>query len=139
MKAVFADAVYWIALVKPGDPWRVSAESARASLGRVQIVTADEVLTEFLTALSRGGATLRQQAVRMVRAILANPNVKVVPQSRSSFLGGLDLFEQRRDKEYSLADCISMNTMRSESLSEALTSDHHFEQEGFVVLMKERS
>ncbi len=136
MKAVFADAVYWIAMVKPDDSWKASAASARDSLGPVRIVTTDEVLTEFLTALSGGGETLRQKAAQMVRAILANANVKVVPQSRRSFLQGLELFEQRHDKEYSLADCISMNTMRSESLSEALTNDHHFEQEGFAVLMK---
>jgi predicted nucleic acid-binding protein len=138
MKAVFADAVFWIALVKPGDPWKSSAESAKAALGPVRIVTTDEVLTEFLTALSGGGEKLRQQAARMVRAILDNPNVKVVPQSRGSFLDGLALFERRRDKEYSLADCISMNTMRSEAISEVLTSDHHFEQEGFTVLMKKQ-
>ena len=32
----------------------------------------------------------------------------------------------RDKKEYSLIDCISMNAMRTESLVEALTNDHHF-------------
>ncbi len=31
-----------------------------------------------------------------------------------------------------------MNTIRSESLSEILTNDHHFEQEGSPILMKSR-
>ena len=31
-----------------------------------------------------------------------------------------------------------MNTMRSMSLSEALTNDHHFEQEGFTILIKKQ-
>jgi predicted nucleic acid-binding protein len=39
-------------------------------------------------------------------------------------------------KEYSLTDCISMKAMRSESVSDVLTNDHHFEQEGFNILMK---
>ncbi len=71
----------------------------------------------------------------MVRAILDNPNVTVLPQSRDSFLGGMQLYEQRPDKKYSLTDCISMNAMKRKSVNKILTNDHHFEQEGFVVLM----
>ena len=73
----------------------------------------------------------------MVRAILTNPDVTVVPQSRDSFLEGLALYEQRGDKHYSLTDCISITTMRAESLTDVLTNDRHFEQEGFTVLMKQ--
>jgi predicted nucleic acid-binding protein len=94
------------------------------------------VLTEFLTALGGSGQKLREQAAKMVHAIVANANVKVIPQSRDSFLRGLDLYETRADKSYSLTDCISMNAMRAEALTEVLTNDHHFEQEGFTVLMK---
>ena len=138
MKAVFADSLYWIAIVRPGDSWADAAKRAKEQLGEVRIVTTDEVLTEFLTALSAAGETLRWQVAQMVRAILANPNVKVVPQTRGTFLQGLEFFGQRRDKEYSLTDCVSMNTIRSESLSEILTNDHHFEQEGFTILMKKQ-
>ena len=49
---------------------------------------------------------------------------------------GLNLYKKRSDKEYSLQDCISMVVMRKESITEILTSDHHFEQEGFTILMK---
>ena len=136
MKTVFADTVYWIATVKPGDQWADAAKRARAALGELRIVTTDEVLTEFLTALSSSGQNLRRQAGKMVRAILSNPNVKVVPQTHAAFLAALALYEQREDKEYTLTDCISMNAMRSESLTAVLTNDHHFDQEGFTVLIK---
>ena len=135
MKVVFADSLYWIAIARPGDPWASSASKARGLLGDVQIVTTDEVLTEFLTALCGGGPKLRHRAASIVREIIANPNVRVIPQSRDSFLDGLTLYELRGDKEYSLTDCVSMNAMRSESIAEVLTNDHHFEQEGFTVLM----
>lgn len=138
MKMVFADTLYWVAIVRPNDPWGDSAKKAKVSLGNVLLLTTDEVLTEFLTALSPGGDSLRRQAAKMVRAILANPNVKVVPQSRDSFLRGVDLYEQRLDKEYSLTDCISMNAMKSESVAEVLTNDRHFRQEGFEVLITEK-
>jgi len=136
MKSVFADSLYWIAIAKPGDPWAAAAKSAKGLLGEVRTVTTDEVLTEFLTALGTSGPNLRQQAAKIVRAIISSPNVKVIPQSRESFLRGLQLYERRGDKEYSLTDCISMNAMKSESITEILTNDHHFEQEGFSILIK---
>ncbi len=135
MKTVFADAVYWIAIVKPRDPWRDAARAAKKRLGQARIVTTEEVLGEFLAAL-RKGPSLRHTAVKMVRAILSNPNVKVVPQSRDSFQKGLALYDARGDKQYSLQDCVSMNVMTAGSITEVLTNDHHFKQEGFTILMK---
>jgi uncharacterized protein len=44
------------------------------------------------------------------------------------------LYKDRPDKEYSLTDCISMQVMRREGLTEVLTNDHHFTQEGFRIL-----
>jgi len=134
MRKVFVDTHYWLAIVHPNDPWQAAAKRAKSSLGNVLMVTTDEVLSEFLTALSKG-EHLRKQAVQMVKKIMENPNVKVVPQSRDSFLKGLDLYGQRLDKMYSLTDCISMNVMQKESINEVLTNDRHFEQEGHVVLI----
>ncbi len=135
MTTVFADTLYWLAVIRPNDQWKDSARRAKSLLGNVLLLTTDEVLIEFLNALRDGGENVRRQAAKMVRAILINPNVRVLAKSRDSFLHGVELYEQRPDKEYSLTDCISMNVMRSESVSKILTSDHHFEQEGFEVLI----
>ncbi len=135
MKKVFADTQYWIAIVKPGDSLAAAAKAARSLLSEVFIVTTDEVLTEVLSALSKG-EHMRKQAALMVRAIMEDPNVKVIPQTRDSFLKGLTFYENRNDKKFSLTDCISMNAMKAESLVEVLTHDRHFEQEGFAVLIK---
>ena len=100
------------------------------------LVTTDEDLTEFLTALSRGGRTLRTRGANAVRTMLEDPAVMIVPQSRQSFLNGVSRYEQRLDKGYSLQDCVSMNVMEAEGITDILTSDRHFEQEGFNILMK---
>jgi predicted nucleic acid-binding protein len=110
----------------------ITAERAASA-----IVTTDEVLGEYLTFFASASETLRRGAAASVQRILANPVIRVIPQSRSSFLGGLDLYSQRPDKGYSLVDCISMRTMRREGLTEALTNDRHFEQEGFHALFRD--
>jgi predicted nucleic acid-binding protein len=97
------------------------------------LVTTDEVLTEVL-AFTSSDPDLRKEASRAVRRILTAGKVRVLPQSRESFLDGLDLYEARPDKGYSLTDCISMRAMQREKLTEALTNDRHFEQEAFRVL-----
>ena len=52
---VFADTAYWIAVFRPTDPWAEAARAARLRLGRIRLLTLDEVLAEFLAALSAGG------------------------------------------------------------------------------------
>lgn len=136
MKTVFVDTLYWIARINPKDQWHEAAKQARATLGDVFFVTTDEVLGEFLAAMSRGGPVMRQKAVETVRAIIKNTNTKVMPQSRGSFLKAMDRYEARKDKEYSLVDCSSMNAMEAEGIQESLTHDQHFVQEGFATLIR---
>lgn len=136
MRVVFADTSYWIAVARPGDPWKAAANAARKQVGDALSLTTDEVLAEFLTALS-AGSTLRRQAATMTRAILMSANVRV-PQSHESFMQALELYESREDKDYSLIDCVSMNAMRATGVTDVFTNDHHFEQEGFIALMKNR-
>ena len=135
MKTVFADTHYWLALANPRDPWHKPAGEAQVALGPARVVTDDEVLSEFLTAMS-GKPELRKVAVKMVQAVMQNPNIRVFPQTRDSFLRGLERYAARGDKAYSLTDCASMNAMDAEGIREILTNDHHFEQEGYIVLIK---
>ena len=51
-------------------------------------------------------------------------------------LWGVGLFASRPDKHWSLTDCISLVVMEELGLSEAMTADHHFEQAGYVALLK---
>lgn len=136
MRRVFADTLYWVASITPGDPWHSPTLQAVRVLGPAHIVTTEEVLVEFLSAYGRRGTYLRRQAINTVRAILANSHVTVRPQTHDSFLEGLNFYASRADKAYSLVDCISMNTMRQFRIAEVLTDDHHFAQEGFSILIK---
>lgn len=52
------------------------------------------------------------------------------------FDAGVRLYRERPDKDWSLTDCISFVAMEERGIREALTGDHHFEQAGFVALLK---
>ena len=136
MAAVFVDTAYLIAVYSRGDQWRETALDARQRLGDSDLVTTDEVLIEFMTAMSGMGAIFRERAANIVSAMLESDSVRVVAQSRQSFLDGLDRYRRRPDKSYSIQDCIAMNVMEAEGITQVLTSDHNFEQEGFTILMK---
>jgi len=66
-----------------------------------------------------------------------DPDIHIVPQTRTGFLDASTLYNARPDKGYSLTDCISMQTMRREGITEVLTNDRHFEQEGFRALFRD--
>lgn len=136
MKAIFADTFYWAALSALDDPAHARAMEISRSIAPEKIVTTDEVLAEYLTFFSSASAAIRNRVGRNVAALIDSAEVRVIPQSRGSFLAGLELYRARPDKGYSLTDCVSMQTMKSEGLTDVLTNDRHFEQEGFRALFR---
>jgi uncharacterized protein len=135
MKVFFADTFYWIALTNPKDAAHREVMEFTTKLGPRSVITTDEVLTELL-AYCASSAKLRREVGLAVLRLQDDPDIQVVPQTRSGFLEGLALYNARPDKGYSLTDCISMQIMRREGIAEALTNDRHFEQEGFRALFR---
>lgn len=93
-------------------------------------------MVELLNFVSGYGAWLRAEVAEWVKQTAADPAMTVVPQSDESFGRGLALYRSRGDKEYSLTDCVSMTVMQEAGIVEVLSNDHHFAQEGFVVLLR---
>ena len=136
MRRVFVDTSYWVVVIDARDPWHGAARRAPQKLGRARYITTDTVILETLNAFSACGATMRLHAIASMRALLADRSVEVVEQNRDLLLRGMDLYEKRPDKGYSLTDCISLVVLRDRSLRDVLTTDHHFAQEGFTVLIE---
>lgn len=136
MKPVFADTFYWVSLTNPDDEAHARASAYDLSDDRPDIITTDEVLTEFLTFFSDKGSYWRMRAVAVAQGIRSDETVQVIPQTHQSFRSGFDLYAARPDKGYSLTDCIAMQAMRREGITDVLTNDHHFAQEGFRVLFR---
>jgi predicted nucleic acid-binding protein len=108
-----------------------------ATINSPRIVTSEAVLTEYLNFFAEWGTAFRRKAEGNVRAVLSASSVTVVPHTHELFLGALDLYRSRPDKGYSLTDCMSMLAMRREGVTDVLTNDRHFEQEGFRALFRD--
>jgi predicted nucleic acid-binding protein len=134
VKTVFADTGYWVAVLDPKDRLHEKARQASIALGKFRILTTEMVLGELLAALSK--VPLRPFAIRGVEAIRSNPNVEVVPQTSLQFVSAFESYRSIDDKEWSLTDCASFVLMRERGLTQALAHDHHFEQAGFVALLR---
>lgn len=130
----FADAFYWIALASPKDAWHARVLAWQQANRAARFVTTEEVLTEVLNWFAPRVQHLRAAAVKLARILLSDQAIQVLPQTSVDFHAALALFEARPDKEYSLTDCRSMVAISSLGLSEVLTNDHHFTQEGFTIL-----
>jgi predicted nucleic acid-binding protein len=133
MTTVFADSFYFFALANPNDLAHQRAVSfLRSFTGK--LVTTGWVLTQLGDGWAK--PTQRTFLVPLLSKLHANPNARIEPFSDHLFQEGVDLYNQRGDKEWSLTDCISFVVMHKEAISDALTGDHHFEQAGFLALLK---
>ena len=99
-----------------------------------RVVVTDYVFVELGNFFAE--SRYRGRVPAFVRQLRGDPTVEVIPASQSLLDKGLEPYEQRPDKEWSLTDCISFVVMREHGLTEALTSDHHFEQAGFRALLR---
>jgi uncharacterized protein len=134
MKTVFADTFYFLALLNPSDQAHGKAV-AFTSGNTVRMVTTEWVLTELADGLARSRRG-RAEFLSTLADLQADADVAIVPCDQALMAEGVQLYAQRPDKEWSLTDCISFVVMIKKGITEALTGDHHFEQAGFVALLK---
>ncbi|NJM39933.1 MAG: PIN domain-containing protein [Anaerolineae bacterium] len=135
LPAIFLDTSYLLALVSSHDASHDRAlEGARGlAASRRKSVTTEAVLFELCNGLSR--KPWRQSAVDIVRALRTNADVVVVPNSSTLLTRSFELFANRLDKEWSLTDCLSFIVMQDQGLKQVLTTDHHFRQAGFEIVL----
>jgi predicted nucleic acid-binding protein len=136
MKTVFADTGYWIALLDPQDTLHSRAIQSSTSLSRVTIYTSEMVLTEFLNHFAKRGEFLRRAAIKFIDALQQNPAIVITPQTSEIYHQAFLLYAQRTDQAWSHTDCASFCIMRQNNITEALAYDTHFEQAGFIALLR---
>lgn len=99
-------------------------------------LTHNYVLVELI-ALATARRFDRGVVLHFVEVIVRDPEFNVIWVTPEEHRDGLTLLQSRSDKLYSLCDAISFNLMRRHGLTEALSTDRHFQQEGLVCLLQQ--
>jgi len=135
-KKLFLDAAYAIALSSPADQFHAAAVALAEGLeaSGASLVTTPAVLLEIGNALAK--RQHRRAAARLLSSLCPDPTVEIVPFSHELFDQALRLFSTRQDKDWGLTDCLSFVVMKEHGINQALTTDEHFQQAGFIILLR---
>ena len=133
MSALLADTSFFVAYLNPRDEYHALAFEWMTTSAE-QIVTSEWVLAELANYFTE--SPNRRVLGSLIRALSAEDRVEIEPADHASFLKALDLYVRRPDKSWSFTDCTSFCLMKARKITNALTTDHHFAQAGFTVLLK---
>lgn len=89
-----------------------------------------------LTALSYARGIPRSSLIQFTNEILDDPQIEIIWVDESLTMSAWSLLQKRQDKNWSLCDAVSFAIMHQLGIAEALTTDHHFEQAGFIKLLE---
>jgi uncharacterized protein len=134
MRVIFADTFYWIAILNPRDRWYQIALNYGRKQPNIRPVVTDGIIDEVLNYFAEEGTFLRTNALNLCLSMKCDRNIDIIAYTPELRNLGFALYGQRPDKGYSLTDCIFMTVMRQMNISEVLTGDNHFQQEGFTIL-----
>lgn len=132
---IFLDSAFAIALSVKTDSFHQKAVQISDNLDDVILVTTRAILLEIGNALSK--RAFRKAGGKLLASLEMDEGVLILPITDELYAKSFDLFAKRPDKEWSLTDCISFMVMQERGMSEALTTDDHFQQAGFRALMRE--
>lgn len=131
----FMDTAYVLALLNQNDRYHEHAKMLLPSTRAADEVWITEtVIIEIGNSLSRSNRSI---AVAFIESLYRTHNVNVIPVDSVLLRRAIDFYHKRDDKEWGLTDCISFIVMEDYGLKDALTSDGHFQQAGFRMLLRE--
>ncbi len=138
MSDLFADTSGWASLADPAEPFHALAMVVyrTSRLQSRRVFTTNYAIVELEALLTNHVGLSRPRVISFIEGIEVSPFVTIVHVDEALHRDAWRLLRARHDKEWSVTDCVSFLLMRRRRITEALTSDHHFEQAGFIQLLK---
>jgi uncharacterized protein len=138
MPELFADTSGWGNIADPTQPFHALASSfyRMARVRGSKVVTTNYVVVELVALLTSPLRISRSTTVGFIDGLKTSPYIEIVHVDSLLDDEAWQLLKSRQDKEWSLVDCASFALMTRRGITDALTTDHHFEQAGFVRLLK---
>jgi hypothetical protein len=132
----FVDTSFLVALLDRRDAQNGLALKLVQELDarNVELLSTDAVLIEFANYFCRG--PLRSKAIAWIGRFRAHKSWEILRLDPPLVTLGERRYRKYHDKSWSLTDCISMEVMLERGLDEVATSDLHFQQAGFHILMQ---
>jgi predicted nucleic acid-binding protein len=133
---LFVDTSGFFALLDARDPLHQAARRLllKAQAAKRRLVTTDYVLDETATLFkARGEGPLAEP---FFERVFQSAACRVEWTDEAAFQTVRAFFIKHADQAWSFTDCVSFCAMKELRLQEALTTDRHFEQAGFTVLLK---
>jgi predicted nucleic acid-binding protein len=104
------------------------------SNSKQSLIITDGIIDKIFAHFSKQGDIMRGKVIELYQNILDDPSIQLISYNQELRQAGIELYKKRLDKGYSLTDCISMIIMKKINISEVLTNDKHFSQEGFTII-----
>jgi hypothetical protein len=132
---IFLDTNGWFVLLSRKDGLHERANALWRKIGGadVAIVLTDWVVAETGNGLARTSARMR--FVESVASFQRTSRFRIVTVSPDLRERALKLYGERSDKSWGLVDCASFIVMSEMGITDAFTTDWHFEQAGFNCLL----
>ncbi|KOR38577.1 twitching motility protein PilT [Planktothricoides sp. SR001] len=138
MSKLCVDTSGWGNLVDRSQPFH-SLAATLYRLARQQnhkIITTNYIMAELVALLTSPLRLTRPQIITFVESLRQSPYIEILHIDAETYTKAWQLLSSREDKNWSLVDCSSFVVMQQRNITEALTNDYHFEQAGFVRLLK---
>jgi len=135
VEKILVDTAVWLALLNRNDELHEQARQVMKTLRqqRTALITTEFALLEVADVLS--APAHRGRVVEFLNGLRELRLLFILPASQELWAAGWKLYCDRLDKDWSLTDCSSFAVMAQERLTQSFTSDHNFEQAGFVKLL----
>ena len=94
------------------------------------------MIAELVSLFTSPFRISRPRIIEYIEVIKRSPSIDLIHIDQRLDSQAWNLLTERPDKKWSLVDCSSFVIMQNEGISDSLTTDHHFEQAGFIKLLK---
>jgi uncharacterized protein len=133
---VFVDTSALIAIGNKRDAFHAQALEVNERLIKSNsfFVTSSAILLEFGNAFST--VNLKPFSIRLIDAIMQSKKWKSVVVDENIMNDSFDLYKQMIDKDWGFVDCTSIVLAKSLGIQNVFSTDHHFEQAGFNILLQ---
>ncbi len=133
-RKVFLDTAFILAYIFKDDKFNSNAIKLKEEIKikNIEVITTELILIELANSLSK--LRFRKEAILTINEL--RKATKVLEVDNRMLKNAWGLFTSREDKEWGIIDCFSFIAMQEYEVKQALSTDKHFEQAGFEILLK---